>query len=117
MGSLASRHTLAGMLFGAGIALFFVYVLTDEAAVGLTLTRPQRLGMGVLGLALGGSGLLLGQLLRRAAGTAADAESGAAPAGAAKPAPAGELGYSAAVVECLRSVAIADRLLAHLRAR
>jgi hypothetical protein len=37
---MATRGFWAGALWGAGPARFAVYVLTDEAAFGLTLSRP-----------------------------------------------------------------------------
>ena len=74
---MATRGFWAGVLWGAGLALFLVYVLTDEAAIGLTLTRPQRLAVGGLGLAMWAAGFALGSRLR-GSGRPAGAESVAA---------------------------------------
>lgn len=56
---MALRGFWAGTLWGVGLALFLVYVLTDDALVGLTPSRPQRLAVGGLGLALWVPGLRL----------------------------------------------------------
>ena len=62
---MGTRGFWAGALWGAGLALFAVYVLTDEAAIGLSVSRPQRLAVGGLGLALWVTGFVLGASLRR----------------------------------------------------
>ena len=70
----------AGAVWGTGLALFVVFVATDEAALGLTLTRPLRLAVGCLGFVLWFAGFAMGRRLWRS-GTVAGAQPVAAAGG------------------------------------
>ena len=70
----------AGAVWGTGLTLFLVFVATDEAALGLTLTRLLRLAVGFLGLSLWFAGFVMARRLWRA-GTVAGADPGAATGG------------------------------------
>ena len=73
----AQQHTLAGLLFGAGIALFLLFLLSSAVPVRLEEGQTARSVLGVVGVSLWVAGLLLGQRLRRRM-SVADAEPGAA---------------------------------------
>ena len=63
----------AGAVGGGGLTLVLVFVSTDEAALGLTLTRPLRLAVGCLGLVLWCAGFGMARRLWRP-GTVAGAK-------------------------------------------